>query len=220
MILGASRTAFYLSKMLLDGGSTVKIIDQSTERCEEFCEALPEAIIVKGDAAQQEVLAEEGIASADAFAALTGIDEENILLSLYAKDAGSGKQITKITRMDYDSVLSRLELDTVICPKNITADTIVSYVRATTNTKGSNVETLYNIVQDKVEAAEFVIKGNSPVIGKPLHELKFKKDILVASISRGDTVIIPRGNDTILPGDSVIIISECMPLGDITDILK
>ena len=162
---------------------------------------------------------EQGIASADAFVSLSDLDEENILLSLYAKELGKGKQITKITRTDYDNVISRLDLDTTICPKNITSDTILRFVRATKNAVGSNVETLYNIIQDKVEAAEFIVKDNSPITGKPLSELQFRPNVLIASISRGKAVIIPRGQDVIQPGDSVVVVSRQTGLHDISDVL-
>jgi trk system potassium uptake protein TrkA len=148
------------------------------------------------------------------------VDEENILLSLYAKDICEGKLITKINRSDYDSVVSRLDLDTVICPVNITSDEILRFVRATQNAMGSNVERLYNIIQDEVEACEFIVKENSPIAGKPLCELKFKKDVLVASISRGGEVIIPRGQDIIEAGDRVVIVSKLLGLQDITEVLR
>ena len=158
---------------------------------------------------------------------LTGVkdvltfDEDNILLSLFAKELNGGKLVTKINRTDYDTVISRLELDTVICPINIASDHILRFVRATNNAMGSsNVETLYNIIPEKVEAAEFVIKENSPIAGKPLSELKFKKDVLIASISRKSEIIIPRGHDVIVPGDTVVVVSKQLRLEDVSEILK
>jgi trk system potassium uptake protein TrkA len=166
------------------------------------------------------VLLEEGVDKAGAFVALSNLDEENIILSLYAKDAGSSKTITKINRIDYDNVINRLDLDTMICPKNIISDSILRYVRATKNAQGSNVETLYNIIQDKVEAAEFIVKENSPIAGTPLSELKFKDNVLIASILRNKTVLIPRGHDVIEPGDNVIIVSKQIGLHDVADVLR
>ena len=123
--------------------------------------------------------------------------------------------------MDYDNVLLQLDLDTKICPRSVTADRILRYVRATENASGSSsMQRLYNVIEDKVEAAEFVIKENAPFIGKPLSKLKLKKNVLIAAITRGDEVIVPRGNDTIEVGDTVIVISKKKALADFADALR
>ena len=166
------------------------------------------------------MLREEGVALTDAFVALTGLDEENILLSLFAKKSGSRKIITKINRIDFDDIVSHLDLDTMVYPKNITADTIVSYVRAMNNRRGSNIETVYNLIKGRVEAVEFTIGNGSPVVGKPLMELALKPGVLIATIQRGRTLIAPRGQDVIEPGDSVVVITKDMALTNIKDILK
>ena len=142
------------------------------------------------------------------------------MLSLFAQEFHEGKLITRIDHADYDSVISRLELETVICPVNITSDSILRLVRATRNAKGSNVETLYNMIPGQVEAAEFIIKEKSPIANKPLSELKFKKGVLIASISRGGEVITPRGQDVIQAGDAVVIVSKHLGLEEVTDILR
>ena len=141
------------------------------------------------------------------------------MLSLFAKEEGCEKLITKINRTDYDAVVSRLDLDTTICPINITSDLILRYVRATKNSMGSNMETLYNVIPGKVEASEFIIKENSPIADTPLYQLKLKKDVLVASIKRDKQVIIPRGNDVIKAGDAVVIVTKNIGLSDITEFL-
>jgi trk system potassium uptake protein TrkA len=156
----------------------------------------------------------------EAFVALSDSDEENILLSLFAKEVGNGKLITRINRTDYDNVITKLDLDTTICPKNVTSDIIARYVRAKSNTQGSNVETMYNIIQDKVEASEFVIKENSTIAGTPLKDLKFKENVLVASILRGKEVLTPHGSDVIQAGDSVVIVTTQIGIQDVRDILK
>ena len=163
---------------------------------------------------------EEGISQVGAFVALCNVDEENILLSVFAKDTGCGKLVTKINRIDYENVINRLELDTTVCPRVITADTILQFVRSMENSKGSNMETLYNIIPGKVEAASFIVRENSPVTGKPLSKLRFKKDVLIASITRGDEVIVPRGQDVIQTGDNVVVVSKQLALYDIADVLK
>ena len=175
--------------------------------------------VIHGDTTDYELLQEEGVATADAFVAVTDGDEENILLSLYAKDAGSSKLITKINRVDYGNVVEKLELDTIICPRNVTAAQILRYVRATQNKRGSDMLTLYSVNDTEVEAAEFIVKKDSPIIGKPLSELALEKDVLIASIIRGKTIITPRGHDVIEEGDDVVVVCK-YPLYDIAEVLK
>ena len=170
--------------------------------------------------ASQKILLEEGIANADAFVALTKHDEENMVLSLFASNFDNAKVITKINRFEYEDIIKHLKLDTTIYPNSITSDVIVRYVRAMKNVLGSNVETMYNIIKDKVEASEFFVREGSPIIGTPLVDLKFKNDVLIAAIIRGKTVTIPRGGDSIKAGDSVIVVSKLTALRDISDVLE
>ena len=220
MIVGGGMITRYLCEILEKSNISLKIIEKNLKLCEELSSQWHKTTVIHGNARDRELLREEGIKKAGAFVALADLDEENILMSVYAKDAGSGKVITKIKRMDYDNVLTRLDLDTTICPKNITSDIILQYVRSHKNAAGSNVETLYNIIQDKVEASEFIVREGSPIVGIPLAKLKFKKDILIASITRGDEVIVPRGNTTIEVGDAVVVVSKQIGLDDIADVLK
>ena len=199
---------------------TLKIIDREKAVCEELAAKFPKYSVICANPADKELLTEEGIATAGAFLTLSNSDEENILLSLFAKDVNDGKLVTKIKRTDYDNVIKRLELDTVICPKNVTSDTIVRYVRSTKNTSGSNVETMYNIIEDKVEASEFIIKQSSEITDTPLSQLRFKPNVLVACITRGDKVIMPRGNDVIQTGDAVVVVTKMLGLHDIVDVLR
>lgn len=220
IIVGGGLTTHYLCDIMEHSGISLKIIEKDMKICEELCTRWEKVDIINGDTTDKELLMEEGITNTDALVALSNHDEENIVLSLFAQSSEVGKVITRINRIDYDNVLGRLELDTIISPKNITSDMIVRYVRATQNTIGSNVETLYNIIQDEVEAAEFVVKEHSPIARIPLSELKFKPNVLVAAILRDGNVIIPRGHDIIQFGDAVVIVSKLMALHDITDILK
>lgn len=220
LIVGGGVLTHYLCEILEQSGVDLKVIEKDYKICEELCTRWQKTDVINGNPADKELLMEEGLETAGAFVTLSDVDEENILLSLYAKDICEGKLITKINRSDYDSVVSRLDLDTVICPVSITSDEILRFVRATQNAMGSNVERLYNIIQDEVEACEFIVKENSPIAGKPLCELKFKKDVLVASISRGGEVIIPRGQDIIEAGDRVVIVSKLLGLQDITEVLR
>lgn len=220
LVVGGGVITHYLCGLLERSGISLTILEKDLKRCEELSGLWPKCNIIHGDGSDRELLMEEGVSTAGAFVALANIDEENILLSMYAKSVGANKLITKINRIDYDHVLDELNLDTTICPRNLTADIIARYVRAMQNTMGSNVETMYNIIQNQVEASEFLVKENSPIIGIPLCELKLKPDVLVASITRKGEVIIPRGQDTIEAGDAVVIVSKQLGLKEITQVLR
>ena len=220
MIIGGGKIAFYLAQQLLDSGIRVKIIEKNRERCEELSDLLPKATIIHADGANQDILMEEGIRECESFVTLTGMDEENLFLSMFAQNASNAKVITKVDRMDFDEIIKRLDLGTLLHPKNITADNILRYVRALSNSIGSNVESLYKIIDDKVEALEFLIQKDSPVVGIPLSELKVKPNVLVACISRGGRIIIPNGNTSIHVGDSVVVVTSHLGFGDIEDILR
>ena len=220
MIVGGGETAVYLARNLLQTGINVKIIEQKTQRCEELCQILPKATIVNADGTENHVLLEEGLENAGSFVALTNIDEENILLSLFAKSKTNGKLITKINRIAYDEVISNLDLDTTIYPKNITAEYIVRFVRAMRNSMENNIETMHLILDSKAEALEFRIGENSPISDVPLEKLRIKDNTLIACINRMGKVIVPRGQDVIMKGDTVIIVTTHVGFEDIKDVLE
>lgn len=220
MILGGSKSAFYLAKLLLSSGASVTIIEKNIDKCNELCEKLPNATIIHGDGSQQELLLEEGLRSVDAFVSLTGMDEENILISIYAAANSVPTVISKVNKNELGLMAKRLGLDCIVSPKNITSDIFVRYARALENSVGSNVETLYKIMDGNAEALEFRVRPESKITGKPLKELKFKKDILIAGIIRGKKTIIPGGDDVINPDDRVIVVSKDKILFDLSDILK
>ena len=220
IIVGGGETGYYLARLLLNSGIHVKIIERNSKRADELAELLPKATIINADGTENRILLEEGVEFAESFVSLTNIDEENILLSLFAKSKTNGKLITKINRIAYDEVISNLDLDTTVYPKNITAEYIVRFVRAKNNASGSNIETMHSILDGKAEAIEFKISENSPVAGIPLEKLSLKENILIACINRGQEVIIPRGRDVMNPGDSVIVVTKNAGFDDITDILK
>ncbi|MGN0683625.1 MAG: Trk system potassium transporter TrkA, partial [Oscillospiraceae bacterium] len=220
MIVGGGELGHYLTEILVRSGIDVKIIEKDAKRCEELCMLWDDVTVINGDASDQNVLLEAGLEHAGGFVALTNLDEENILLSLFAKSAGESKLVTKINRIDFEDVIKHIDLDTIIYPKNITSDTIVRYVRSLKSTVGSNVEVLHQFIKGKIEASEFNISDKSAVTDIPLMELKLKQGVLVAAILRDRKVIIPRGNDTINVGDAVVIVSNQLGIHDITDILK
>ena len=219
VIAGGGKITQYLCEILERYPISVKIIERDRKLCDYLCTQYPDATIINGDFGDRELLLEAGIRSAGAFVSLSDQDEENILTSLYVKSVSEGKIITKIIRTDFDEILKPLDLNTVITPKSITSDMILRYVRSVEGSMGNNVETLYNIIRGKVEAAEFIINGSSEITDTPLAELKFKENVLIASIIRNNKVIIPRGQDTIRSGDNVIVVSKHLALRGITDIL-
>ena len=214
MIIGGNRTAYYLTKQLLELGMNVKIIEKNKERSEHLSELLPMATVVYGDGTEQEILLEEGLERVDAFVALTDRDEENITISIYAGVKNVPKVITKVNRLTYMEILNSIKIDSIISPKFITANQIVQYVRAMQNSFGSNVETLHKIVDNTVEALEFVVSKKientniQDYIDVPLKNLSIKSGILVAAIIRKGQVIIPGGDDVIKQGDNVIIVNN------------
>ena len=220
MIMGASRISYYLAQRLINNGTNVKVIDIDQKRCEEFGELLPDVDIINGDGAQQEILLEEGIGSMDAFVALTGMDEENILISFFAKSQNVPKVITKINREEFAHIARNLGLDTIISARNTVADVIVQYTRAIHNSLGSKVEKLYKLNDDTAEAVEFKVTADFRGLQIPLKELQLKSNILVAGIIRGARAIIPDGEEAILTGDKVVVIAAGKKLQDLSDILK
>ncbi len=220
MILGGSRTAYYLAKLCEDAGMSVRIIERSPERCAELSFLLPKSVIINGDGTEQEVLLEEGLAETDAFAALTGQDEENILVSLFAKSHKVPTVISKVNREEMASLAGKIGLDRVITPKSLTTGILVRYARALENSKGSNVETLYKMMDGMAEALEFKVGADFPMIGVPIKDIRFKKNVLIAGILRDRKTIIPSGDDAMLADDRVIIVTAQQYFNDLSDILE
>lgn len=220
MIVGGGTIAYYLAKRLLAVGIDTKIIEADANRCEHLSELLPKATVICGDGTDQKLLLQEGLEQIEGFAALTGLDEENILLSLYAKKASHAKVITKINRIVFNDVLNDLTLDSITYPRLLTADSIIKYARSMNESLNSNVENLYKLEDGKAEALEFYIKEDSAVTGIPLEKLPIRKNILICSINRGGKIIIPGGQDELRTGDSVVVVLTNARLHDIKDILE
>lgn len=220
MICGGGHVCFYLAAQLLQAGMQVKIIEQNKNRCEELCEILPKATIIHGNAADQELLLEEGIDQADAFVALTGMDEENIIMSLFAKTQGVGKIVAKVNEDTRAQMVEGLGIDSIVSAKSATADAIMGYVRARNNSYSSaNVETMYRLLNGKIEALEFIIKKECEYTNIPLKDLPTKKNHLIACIGRKRRVIIPNGDDHLEVGDSVIVVTKDHIISNFRDIL-
>lgn len=220
MIVGGGTIAYYLANRLISVGIETKIIDRDPERCEQLSELLPKATVICGDGTDQRLLMEEGLESVDGFAAVTGLDEENILLSLYAKKVSHAKIVTKINRITFSSVLNDMELDSITYPRLLTADMIIKYARSMNESLNNNVENLYKLEEGRAEALEFYIKDDSEVTNIPLSKLRIRKNILICCIYRHGQVIIPGGQDSLQVGDSVVVVLTHSRLNDIKDILE
>ncbi len=220
LIVGGGETSYYLTKMLQAMGMGVKIIERSKERCNELSALLPKTLVIHGDGTERNLLQEEGLAQMHAFVSWTSMDEENVMLSLFARRASKAKTVTKIQRIAYDEIINSMDLGSVLYPKYITADYIIQYVRAMQNSIGSNVETLYRLSDDRVEALEFVVGKQSPVIGIVLKDLKLKENLLIGCINRRGKIIIPGGQDSLEQGDTVVVVTTNKGFHDLRDILK
>ncbi len=220
MIVGGGTIAYYLARQMLDVGISVKIIESNEARANELSEKLPGALIIHGDASDKNLLLEEGITRTDAFVALTGFDEENVLLSLYAKEMTDAKIITKVDRIAFNELIGKLNLDSVIYPCDITTECILQYVRTKQNAMGNNVESLYKIIEDKVEALEFKIGESAPIIGIPIQEMDLKDELIICGIIHKGKFIIPNGESVAHAGDSMIVVTSQKKLNDVGDILK
>ncbi|MBR5952000.1 MAG: Trk system potassium transporter TrkA [Pseudobutyrivibrio sp.] len=221
LIVGGGKASYYLAKLLLQARIDVSIIERSKERCEELSIALPKATIINGDGGDESLLREEGIEYIESFVPLTGIDEENIILTLYANQVSNAKVVTKVNRINFDNVLSQLNLGSVVYPRHITAESIIAYVRAkSASGDGNDILTLYHLFEQKVEAIEFNINEKSAAVGVPFSVLKFKDNVLIAFINRNGTIIIPSGSDTIEVGDTVMVVTTHTGFGNIKDTLR
>lgn len=221
IIAGGGRIGFYLARQLLEAGMSVKIIESDMARCEELSAELPKADVFCGDGTNEAFLRECGIEEADAFAAMTGIDEENILMALYARRMWPKlKVITKNNRHSFQSMIESMDIGSVFNPRLSASDLICRYVRSMQNSHGSKVETLYKLAGGRAEALEFRAAQNAGLCGIALQELKLRKNLLIAAINRSGKVIIPSGQDTIEVGDTVVVVTSVTGLNDLGDILE
>lgn len=220
MIVGGSKIGFYLSQLLISSGIRVKLIDSDMRRCEELSTLLPKTMVIYGNGMDHNLLLEEGLADTDAFIALTNHDEENVFLSLYVQSQTDIKLVTKVQKMNYNAMIERLDLGSMIYPEYLTAQYLVQYVRAKQNSIGSNIENLYKLMDGRAEALEFRIQKGSPVIGTPIQDLPIIRNLLICSIYRDGKGMIPNGQDVIMEDDTVIVVTTKKGLHDVKDILK
>lgn len=220
IIVGGGRIGYYLANQLIESDVNVTLVENNLTRCQQLAELLPKAEIIYGDGTDQQLLVEIGAESADAFAALTGFDEENIMMSLYVGSMSKAKRITKVTRIPFTKVIAQLNVGSVFFPVLIAAENIIRYVRAMQNSYGSNVETLCRIIDGKAEALEFYVNENSHLVDIPLMDLELKKNVLIGTINREGQIIIPGGSDVIKSKDTVIVVTTIRGLNALEDILR
>lgn len=220
MIIGGGKASYYLATSLIQQGLDVKIIEKDRARCEELSVLLPKTTVINGDGTEEDLLIEEGIRSVGSFIPLTGSDEENILLTLNAKKISDAKVITKINHLNFKSVVGSLELGSVIYPRYICAEAIIAFVRAKKESRNSNIETLYHLADHRVEALEFEVHEDSAATNTPLYQLPLKQNLLIACINRDGNIIIPSGQDVIVVGDEVTVVTTHSGFRDLLDILE
>ncbi|MBE7061733.1 MAG: Trk system potassium transporter TrkA [Clostridiales bacterium] len=218
-IVGGGKITYYLALELIKSGLDVKIIENDEGRAQVLAGALPKATVILGDGTDNALLDEENIKGADACVTLTGIDEENVIVSLYAKQKGVGKVITKIDRSSIVSMVERIGLDAVVSPKDIIANQIVSFVRAHQAETGNGINTLYKL-DDKVEALVFTVRESFGKQGVPLKKLSIKRNVLIGGIVRGNEFVFPTGESCLLAGDRVIVVTAAKQVTDLTQILR
>lgn len=219
MIIGGGRISYYLAKFLEEAGIKAKIVEINEERCVELSELLPHTLIISGDGTDDALLNSENLSEMGAFVSLTDRDEENFMSALLAKQAGVQKVITKINRNNYMRVIKSLGIESIVNPSQITTNLILRYARGMKNAQGSPIETLFRIIDGRAEAIAFTANESTGFLNIPLKNLKFKEGVLVAVIVRENNILIPRGNDAIRSGDSVILIVKDRKISDLNDII-
>lgn len=219
-IVGGSRIAVYLAKQLHKIKVEVKIIEIDRARCLELVDLLPFADVVEADGTDYDILLAENVFQFDALVSLINIDEENILLSVLGKQNGIAKTITKCNRTQYIDVFRKIGVDTLVSPKLTSASKIVRYIRGMEKSTGSEMLTMNSIANGKAEALEFRVKEDSTMIGKTLAELNFKKNTLIATITRGKEVILPSGDTEIYPNDLIVVVTSDLSITHLEEILE
>ena len=219
LVIGGGRVGFYLTQLLLAGGMNVKIIEENYDRCVELATAFPKASVYHGNGTSQKVLDTEGIEHADAVVTLTGSDEENLIVSMYANQLGVKKVITQITHMEHTAMFEKMGAGTMVVPKDLCSAHIVRYVRAMYNQTGEMLA-LHRVAGERVEAMEFRVDENVRYCGIPLKDIPLRKNILLASVSRRGEPVIPDGSTAFQPGDTAIVVASDIqpPIRQMNDI--
>ena len=219
-VLGGSKIATYLTWAVEKVGMKVRIVEQDPVKCLSLSEKLPDSMILQGDGTDSAVIDAEGLLDTDAFIALTNRDEENLLMAMTAQRHGVKKVIAKMSRPNYIEMMRESGVDSIISPKDITANQISAYVRAMARSEGSAVENLYKPLGGAIEAVEFTATATTRFLDTPLKDLRLKPGMLVAAIAREGKIIIPDGSTSIRAGDKVIVMAKSIFLQDLDEILE
>lgn len=224
MIAGGGTISYYLAQKLLKAKVNTTIIENNLQKCHDLSEKLDGAMIIYGDASDSKILLEEGLEHMDAFVSLTNLDEENIMLSLYANQVSKAKLITKVNKIGFEGIVRSIPIGSIISPKYLTAEHIIQYVRDLenhiTNERDSKVDMVYRVADNKAEALEFSVEEESKVTDIPIMNLALKPNLLICSILRTNRVLIPTGQDKIQAGDKVVIVTKERHLNRLEDILE
>lgn len=219
-IIGAGIISHYLVQEFLKDKIQVKIVELNPKKANKFSEYLPQATIINADGSNVDVLKEENFKNYDSCISITGIDEVNMFISIYAKKIGIKKIITKLNKLSFVDILGENSFQSIITPKKIIADNIVKVVRSIASKKKNLIENLYRLENNRVEAVELLINSKSKVSNIPLKDLKIKKNLIIAYIIRNNVAIFPKGTDVIKEGDRVIIITAESFFDDINNIIE
>ena len=221
MIIGASKTAYYLTKALVSSNNSVTVIDKNQKQCEDFIEEIKNGVtMVCGDGMSKDVLLENGLSTTNAFVALTGNDEQNILMSLSALEKECDKVITKINNQDLYAMSNKMGIESIVAPKEVVANALIRYARAIESSKGSKIQTLYSIMNGTAEALEFIVLDDFKYANIPLKDLTLSKNTIIAGITRESKNVIPGGDDVILPNDKVIVVTAGNTINDLAEIIR
>ncbi|MBQ7583756.1 MAG: Trk system potassium transporter TrkA [Lachnospiraceae bacterium] len=220
MIVGGGTIGFYLANRLVKTGVRTKILESDPGRCDFLNEEIPKATVINGDGSDEKLLIREGIGGVGAFAALTGIDEENVLLSLFAQRVSHARIMTKLRRLNYTDIVQGAQLEDAIFPGLMTADYIVKYVRSMSVSRGGNIENVFNLAKGRAKAMEYFIRKPCAVTGIPISQLRLKEGLIICSITRNDRLIVPGGRDELRIGDNVLILTTGTVYNDIEGIAE
>ncbi|MCY7201721.1 Trk system potassium transporter TrkA [Streptococcus gallolyticus subsp. gallolyticus] len=219
MIIGAGRIAYYLLNILKHTRINLKVIENNQERAELFSQEFPDVHVVQGDGTAKSVLLEESVENFDAVATLTGVDEENIITSMFLETLGVQKNITKVNRTSLLEIIDTSQFSSIVTPKSIAVDTMMHFIRGRVNAQDSNLDAMHHIANGRIESLQFEIRESNKMAGKSLSSLKFRDNILIAAIIRKGKTIYPTGEDVLQVGDKIVVVTFLKNITRIYDLL-
>lgn len=219
MIIGAGRIAYYLLNILKHTRINLKVIENNQERAELFSQEFPDVHVVQGDGTAKSVLLEESVENFDAVATLTGVDEENIITSMFLETLGVQKNITKVNRTSLLEIIDTSQFSSIVIPKSIAVDTMMHFIRGRVNAQDSNLDAMHHIANGRIESLQFEIRESNKMAGKSLSSLKFRDNILIVAIIRKGKTIYPTGEDVLQVGDKIVVVTFLKNITRIYDLL-